>query len=201
MKMAQIILVKHNKIIKVTHKKFYKKLMYICAIGIVAFVSIFTLGGTNIRQVGNYMGYIYDPVNSLYSDNSSVVFTSSLMYSKDKLNFTLPIVGATSSVDNKGNIQLTVKNSIMVKSPESGVVEEIGATLNGIKYIKILHAINIHSVIENVDMIGVRVGETLKCGQDIATAGEGKVVVLKIFEDSTQITNLKINQSKIIWQK
>jgi hypothetical protein len=199
MRTAQIVSVKRNMIRKISVKKRYSLFLSLCAMSIVVIVTIFSLGGTNIKQLSNYMSYVFDPVNSLYNDNSSVVFTSS-MVSKDKLNFVLPIVGANSTIDELGNIQLKVNDSIMVKAIEGGIVEEVGVSNDGIKYIRILHTVNICSVIENLDVVGVKDGQVIKIGQDIATAKLGSIVTLRLFENNTQITDIKLNQSKIIWQ-
>ena len=88
----------------------------------------------------------------------------------------------------------------MVGACEAGIVEEVGTTNDGIKYIKIKHCLDIYSLIENVDMIGVAKGEVVKRGQDIATAKTGNTVTLRLFEGDTQLTNIKVEQSKIIWQ-
>jgi DNA-binding protein len=95
---------------------------------------------------------------------------------------------------------LVVNNSIMVKSSESGVVEEVGVSLNGVKYIKIKHCLDVQSVIENVDIIGVQEGEIVKKGQDIATAVEGQKIVMKLYVQDVKLTNIELNQSKIVWE-
>lgn len=143
------------------------------------------------------MAYVYNPVNSLYSDNSNVIFTSGSVVGK--LEFSLPILGAVVE-NNNGVLQFTIGKSIMVMAPEGGVVSECGSTLDGIKYIKIKHNESICSVIENVDILGVSQFEVVKKGQDIATAKVGEKVNLKIYENDVLIQNLVINQSKITWQ-
>ena len=95
---------------------------------------------------------------------------------------------------------MVVNNSIMVKATEGGVVEEVGTTLDGVKYIKLKHALDVHSVVENLDIVGVAEGDIIKKGQDIATAKVGESIVLKLYLGDSQITNIKINQSKIIWE-
>ena len=200
MRTAQIISVNQNKIIYKRSKKRYSLLMSLCLFCIVSFITFFSLGGTNVQQVGSFISYLFDPVNSLYSDNSSIVFTSINMISKDKLNFVVPIITSNVEIDTLGNIVFQVDNAIMVKSPEAGVVEEVGQTIDGVKYIKIVHSINVTSIIENLDIIGVQSGEIIKSGQDIATAKVGSKVTLKLFEDEIQVVGLKISQSKILWQ-
>ena len=195
---VQILSIKKNVINIKFRKEMNSRLILFCIGFIAIFMLSFSFGGSTVKEVGSGMMYIYNPVNSLYNDNSSIIFTSVNAVTKDKLNFILPITGADVSLEPSGNIRLLVKNSIMVKSIENGVVDDVGATIDGIKYIKIYHTINIFSIIENVDMIGVSKGETIKKGQDIATAKEGNYVILRIFDGDNQLTNLKINQSKII---
>lgn len=142
---------------------------------------------------------VYNPVNSLYSDNSDIVFTSSVI-TFDKLEFTIPIVGGSIEIfDN--SLQFTIGNSIMIRSIESGVVVDSGQTMEGIKYIKIKHTNNVFSIIENVDIIGVSEFESVKRGQDIATGINGDIVTLKIFKDDIQVPIIKVSQSKIICQE
>ena len=79
---------------------------------------------------------VYNPVNSLYSDNSDVVFTNGNV-TLEKLEFTIPIVGG--KVENiDGNLKFTVGKSIMVRAIESGVVVSVGSSIDGVKFIKII---------------------------------------------------------------
>ncbi len=144
------------------------------------------------------MSKIYNPVNSLYSDSSDIVFTIANVQDRN-LNFVVPIKGASVSIE-EGDIRLSITNSIMVCAIEKGLVEEVGKTVDGTKYIKIKHSANIHSVIENLDIVGVERGKIVKSGQDIATAKVNSTVTLRIFYNNKQLKNLTINQSKIEWQ-
>ena len=167
---------------------------------ITVFMLCFSFGGEGVQQVASSMACIYNPVNSLYSDNSSIIFTSGMLIEKDSLDFVLPISGAIVSVESNGNIVLIPSNSIMVKSTEGGVVDCVGTTLDGIKYIKIRHSQDVYSVIENVDVVGVKQNDIVKKGQDIATAITGDQIVLRLYHQDNQVTNIKLNQSKIVWQ-
>ena len=195
---VQILSIKKNQIICKVKQRKLRLVMPLCSFLVVGFVAFFTLGGTSISQICNSMCYIYNPVNSLYSDNSNIIFTSANAIDRESLNFVIPITGSEYSVKSSGDIRIVVDKSIMVKSIENGVVDEIGVTLDGIKYIKVLHCMNIYSLIENVGIVGVEEGDVIKKGQDIATAREGDVVTLKIFDGDIQLSNIKINQSKII---
>lgn len=198
---VQILSLKENKITYKIKKHVHIRMLSICMFFVVCVVMLLSVGGNNVRQVASNMVYIFDPVNSLYNDNSSIIFASVTSRMKDTLDFVIPNTSSNVEVDINGNILIEVTNSIMVKSIESGVVEEIGITNDGVKYIKVLHCIGMSSVIENLDVIGVVEGECVKRGQDIATAKLSSVITTKIFEDDTQVSNIKINQSKIICQK
>jgi hypothetical protein len=198
---AQILSLKKIQIIKHVKKRRYKVLTPLCSVVIVCLITLFTLGGTRLSNICNSMCYIYNPVNSLYSDNSNIIFTGVNVLTKESLDFVIPITSGESSVDEFGNVMIVVKNSIMVKSIESGVVEDVGVTLDGVKYIKILHAIDTHSLLENLSFVGVKKGDIIKKGQDIATAKEGDRVTLKLYDGEMQIKNLKVHQSKIICEK
>jgi len=147
------------------------------------------------------MVYVYNPVNSLYNDTSNVIFTSSAMtLEKDSLDFIIPIKGSLIDIDSDGTISFAVDKSIMVMSPESGVVDEISISNDGIKYIKIRHTLEMYTIIQNLDIVGVSVGEAVKKGQDIAIAKEGSIVKMQILENNIPLIQLKINQSKIVWK-
>jgi hypothetical protein len=197
---VEILSLKRNKITFKVRKRNINFILPICLTMIVGFVTFFSIGGVTVSQICSSMCYIYNPVNSLYSDSSNIVFTSIYSINKETLDFVIPIIGAHTIVEDNGDIVMTVGNSIMVKAIESGVVEEVGTTLDGIKYIKVFHCLDVHSVIENVDIVGVAVGDVLKKGQDIATAIEGSLVTLKLFDTNSQIRNLSIHQSKIVWE-
>jgi len=147
------------------------------------------------------MVYVYNPVNSLYNDTINVIFTSSAMtLEKDSLDFIIPIKGSLIDIDSDGTISFAVDKSIMVMSPESGVVDEISISNDGIKYIKIRHTLEMYTIIQNLDIVGVSVGEAVKKGQDIAIAKEGSIVKMQILENNIPLIQLKINQSKIVWK-
>ncbi|MBQ7351700.1 MAG: hypothetical protein IJW59_02390 [Clostridia bacterium] len=202
MSRVKILSVKQNRIICRVKSKNSKLLIPFCLSIIIAFVVMFSFGGVDVQSVGGRMGYVFDPVNSLYNDNGSIVFTSAGYYvSKEKLDFVIPMLGASMTIDESGTIDIVVGNSIMVKAIESGVVEDIGISLNGIKYIKIRHSKDIVSEIQNVDIVGVNVGASVKKGLDIATSKENTHIFVKIFDCEKQVKNIKIIESKIIWEK
>ena len=165
---------------------------------LLSFVLVFSFGDSGIRSMGVSMSKIYNPVNSLYSDNSDIVFTNGTL-SGENLSFFVPVVGNYEIIGD-GTVVFTIKNSIMVKSSESGIVKEIGISNNGVKYIKIKHSENIWSLIENLDIVGVTENQVVKRGQDIATARVGESVRFLLFKNNNQISNIKIENTKIVWK-
>ena len=172
----------------------------ICAFLIVAILLCMSIETVGVMEVASSMYYVYNPVNSLYSDNSSLIFASATI-SQNNIDFSVPIVSSKSEVLTGGDMIFTVVNSIMVKSIENGIVEDIGVTNDGIKYIKIMHTMDICSYIENIDVVGVAKFDKVKKGQEIATAKLGENIKLKIIFKGEQLQNIKIQQSKIIWKQ
>ena len=191
---VKILSVKKNEII-VSVKKSQRKQIVLSILIIFAFVC---LGVLNFNNFGTLISNVYNPVNSLYSDNSDIVFTNGALVS-DNMSFYVPIV-ANYKIMQNGVIEFEVNNSIMVKACESGIVDEIGVSNDGIKYIKIKHSETIYSVIENVDIVGVAESTIVKRGQDIATAKLGDRLNFYIVKDGVNIDNIKIESSKIVWQ-
>lgn len=199
MRKVKILSIKKNVInIKVRSTKL-SMLVPLCMATTIMFMLLFSLGDGNIKQVGSNMAYIYSPVNSLYNDNSGIAFASAML-DRESVDFVLPMSGTMAEIGDNGDIYLWVNNSIMVKSCESGVVDDIGVSLDGIKYIKIRHCLDMYSIVENVNIVGVAEGDIVKKGQDIATAVEGERITLKLYSQDKQISNIKINQSKILWE-
>lgn len=200
-KKVQILSVTKNQIIYKISNKRPKVLVPLCISFIVGFLLVFSLGSGDIQQVSGSMSYIYNPVNSLYSDNGAILFTSGYLIEKESLNFAIPVISSKIEVETDGTISFLIDKTIMIKSSEIGVVEDLGSTVDGVKYIKIRHSIDVYSIIENVDIIGVEENSTVKKGQDIATAKLGELVKFKLFYQDGQVRDLKVNQSKIVWER
>lgn len=199
MSKATILSIKQNLILSKKRNK--NILLPLCSFVVVAIMLCLSIENITVQQVANSMCYVYNPVNSLYSDNSSIIFASTGVLAKENLDFSVPIISTKSYIESNGDLIFEVTNSIMIKSVESGVVEEVGVTLDGVKFIKISHTTDIYSLIENVDIVGVSEGDIIKKGQDISTAKLGEKITLKFFDKDSQINNMKINQSKILWEK
>ena len=90
-KRASILSVKRNEILIKVKKKSVPKLMYSVLV-IVVMTMFFSMSGGDFRAIGISMSNIYNPVSSLYNDNSDVIFTSGNL-NGENLNFYVPIVG------------------------------------------------------------------------------------------------------------
>lgn len=196
-KRVAILNIKKNEII-IKIKKKCRVHLNLSIIVIMAFLLCFSFGNSEIKNLGLSMSNIYNPVSSLYNDNSDVIFTNGTI-TGEALGFYVPIVG-NYEIDMSGTITFEICNSIMVKASESGVIDDVGVTNNGIKYIKIKHSENVYTLTENVDIIGVQRGEIVKRGQDIATAKDGSKVYFQVYKDDVKINNLKIESTKIVWE-
>lgn len=195
---AIILSIKQNLICQQKTKK-RSGVVFISSFIIVIFLLCMSIESVSFGEFAHSVCYIYNPVNSLYGDNSAIVFANTNLPANNT-DFTIPIVSNKYEVLVNGDVVFEVVNSIMVKSIEDGIVEECGISNDGIKYIKIRHTIDVYSIIENVDIIGVNVYDKVKQGQEIATAKLGQNIKLQIFVKDEKLQNLQIHQSKIIWK-
>lgn len=197
-KKVVILSIKKNEIVIKVRKK--RNLFFLAPMIIIVFMIGFFANIPVFNSVKNSMIQVFNPVSSLYNDNSDIVFTGSGLYEKDSLNFNLPIKAATWNILSDGTIEFVVGKSIMITACESGIVSEVGTTNDNIKYITIRHSSDIISTIENVEIVGVTKGDIVKSGQDIATAKTDSKVNLKLFQSGSQLNNFKIVKSKIVWE-
>lgn len=201
MKKAEIIKLTKKEIKIISHKSRKKIFLGGLLAVSIALIANFVVMGDDLKSMISRVAHVYNPVNSLYSDNSNAIFTSGIIQDKELLNFIIPIKSSSYEMISDGSISFSVVNSIMVMASEDGVVEDVGFTIDGVKYIKIKHSLNIYSIVENVNIVGVVSGDVVKKGQDIATAIQGTKISFKLYENDMIITNLKVNQSKILWEK
>lgn len=198
MKTVEILSIKKNEIIIKKPAKVKSPMLIVSIMIIMLTMAIFSHESMN--SIASSMVYVYNPVNSLYSDNSGVVFTGGLVLEKDYLDFNIPIKSSSIQIDEGGTVSLLVGTSIIVKSSEAGVVDEVGFSNDGYKYIKIRHTTEVYSIISNLSIVGVSEGQVVKRGEDIAVAKEGEYVYMQILLNGLQVSNLKLNQSKIVWK-
>lgn len=196
---VQILSVKKNEIIIRT--KNARRNFYILPLVFISFfVILFSSNNSMLLEFKDAVVKVCNPVSSLYNDNSKSIFTNGDLYEKDLINLYLPIKSAGYEILDDGTIEFTVGNSIMVMAPDSGKIEKTGTTLDGIKYIEMLHKNGIVTVISGIDIVGVNNGDMVKAGQDIATTKIGKKIKLKVMQNGNVVENLKVDKSKIVWE-
>lgn len=144
---------------------------------------------------------IYSPVNPLFNDNGGIIFTNKTLenINKNNLKFITPI--KCSEIKNVGGeLHYLIDSSIMIISPEDGIIKEIGVLPNGEKYIEIAHSKNVVTRIENIYITGVINGQVVAKGKDIATSQIGETVRFSIYEDGIKQPNITLNKNQIIWE-
>jgi hypothetical protein len=134
---------------------------------------------------------IYSPITSLYSDKNNLSFTAGGLVYSEELDFTLPMLSTKINIV-KGNVMIECDKSVMVSSIESGIVEDINYTLDDIKYIKIRHGVDIYSIIENIDVVSVCVGDVVDRSQPIGVGMPDTTIILKIYKQDTLVDRVKI---------
>lgn len=142
----------------------------------------------------NYAIKVMAPTQELYSESGNVVFAS---LSKE-LKIVLPIKCDHFEVIDNSIIMNGVDN-VMVLSPETGIVKEVGKLNHGGKYIKIEFTNGISCSIENLVVVGVKRGDIVKKGIEIATIEPNSEVVMKIFSSSGTIHNLQVIKNIVQW--
>lgn len=191
MKRANIInLYKHNIIHRNIKNKQRKDFYFAFSIfAVVLFLSSYLYF---VNESVEKSVEVVNPISELYRDVEVASFVNGGV-----VNIILPIKSSKCEVmDNVINI--TVTDSIMVYAPASGVVESVD-DLNGKKTIKIKHSETLATVVENIDIVGVKVGDVVKQGKEIATASTGMIVKLYVIENNKVVNNLSLNKSYVKW--
>lgn len=196
---VQILSIEKREII-IKKRKSKKPFVFMTLSLIICIVLFFASNNSLFVDIKESIIKAYNPVSSLYNDNGKIVFTNGEVSEKELTSLMLPIKSASCEILSDGTIEFLVGNSIMVTSCESGKVSDIGQTLNSIKYIEITHKNNVKTIVAGVEIIGVKEGDIVKSGQDIATARVGEKITLKIFQNDSQLNKITISKSKIIWE-
>lgn len=175
----------------------------IFAILVLCFSCLKVMDNKVVNEVFHIAQNVYNPIQPLYSDNSQINFASSTysIYLKKNEDVKLTFPVRASNFEEKGDcIVFTADSSIMVLSPEDGVVTKIDVTANGEKYIEIKHSGTYSTKLVGMDVIGVTVGQTVKQGQEVATLGNSKQITLYVLQDNQCLSNIKIDQKNIVWE-
>ncbi len=194
-------LYKHNIVYKNIHNRALKQTLASIGVFVFLFGGIMVSKYSSSLNLGSYydtVAAVINPIEKLYNDTGNIIFASTNTVSAKDLKIIVPIKCEKLEIKN-GTINMTVGDSIMLSAPENGVVEQIGTLLNGRKFIKISLANNFYCVIENVDVVGVKEGEIVKKGKDIATLLKGEVVKMDLFENDHKLTNISVNKNLVEW--
>ena len=191
MKKANIVsLYKHNIVHKNTKNLQLKQLIISFVICIISVFSFVYLGIVN-KEISTSIK-TFNPISELYRDVETASFVSA-----ENLSFIVPIK-TEKSIVNSDNIQFEVTSSIMVYATCDGVVCDIG--IDNYKYIKIKHTNELISVITNIDVVGVKVGDVVKQGKEIATVKPNKVCNFYIENNGERVNGLYLNKSFVKWK-
>lgn len=193
MKKLEIVnLYKHNivyKNIKNLHKKQMIISLIVCIISVFSFCYLSVVNNDIKKSVG-----VFNPISELYRDVETASFVSA-----GTINFIVPIKTEKYNI-NLNSIDFEVGASIVVCAPADGIVAEICDNKDGKKCIKIKHGEKLNSVINNVEIVGVKVNDFVKQGKTLATAKVGTVVNFSIIQDDKIVSGLYLNKSFIKWE-
>ena len=161
--------------------------LIICMVSIFSFVYMY-----NVNDVVHDSAKVFNPISELYRDVEVASFVNG------NFSFIVPIK-TDQYVIGDNSIEFKVGSSIMVYSPANGMIESIDGSNR--KTIKIKHSENVFSVISNVEIVGVKVGEIVKQGKEIATAKVGETLTFSIEKDGRYINGLYLNKSYVKWKE
>lgn len=192
-KLEIINLYKHNIVYKNIKNINIKSCLLSLLLCVVAIFSFCYLANVNNDVKSSISAF--NPISELYRDIEVASFVSGA-----SVNFIVP-VKTEKYVVNFDNIEFEITSSIVIYSPANGVVEEIGNYNHNAKFIKIKHADNLFSIINNVDIVGVKVGDIVKQGKTLATAQCGDMIIFSIENDNKKVEGLYLTKNFIKWKQ
>lgn len=175
----------------------------IFAVLVMCFSCLKVMDNKVINEVFHIAQNVYNPVQPLYSDNSDINFASSTftMYLKKNEDVKLTFPVRASSFEEKGEyILFTADSSIMVLSPEDGVVVAISTTADGKKYIEVKHSEGLSTRLVGMDVTGVTIGQTVKQGQELATLDDTKQLMFYVIKDGGVVPKISVEHQNIVWE-
>jgi len=141
---------------------------------------------------------IINPQYSIYDEYGGVIFTNAEIYFvKESPNFTLPVI-PKSIENNNGSLLFAVENYTLF-APEDGIVLSIFLNDKNERCLKILHSENCTSIISNINILGVGVGEAIKKGQKIGTVKPEQSIKFSVFCNDI-LQNTTYENNKIVWK-
>lgn len=97
-------------------------------------------------------------------------------------------------------LEFDIEENTLLRCGADGVVKNVGYKDN-YKYIEILHSGNIKAVYKNVDVIGVNSNLEVSKGQLLATVEKGQKLQLYFTYNDEILSDFKIKEGEIIWEK
>lgn len=188
-KLEIVNLYKHNivhKNVKNCQPKLFLYSLLMCIVSIMTFVYLSSVNN-GIKESTS----VFNPISELYRDVEVASFVSA------NSNFIVPVKSDKYTI-NLNSIDFTITSSIMIFSPANGVVDSIYG--EDVKVIKIKHSDTLYSIVKNVNIVGVKVGDKIKQGKEVATAKVGDIVTLMIENNGTLVEGLHLNKSFIKWE-
>ena len=186
----------------IKHKSFRSATLF----SLMLILPIIVLGFIKIND--NETSNLYENVASLgnpnylpFVDYSGIVFTDADMYLNpyDDVDIILPINPLKIEEDND-KLLLTVGDNFIVVASEKGIVSDIGENA-GVKYIKILHSKDIETIIENIDINGVCIGNIVEKNQQIATAKNDSIIKFKVLVNGKMVKNISFKDNVVSWEE
>ena len=176
----------HKNIKKINQKNFILSLiMFVVITGSLLYL-------TRVNSYVNDLVTNANPISELYREVDYLSFVDA-----SSTNIIAPIK-TDETTQNSNNIEFKVVASIMIYAPANGVVVGINNGHN--KSIKIRHASDLYSIIENVDIVGVKVGDVVKQGKEIATAKIGSKIKLMIEYKNKIVEGIYLNKNFVKWK-
>ena len=141
------------------------------------------------------------PITSLYSDQNDLQFTwSDSVLVEGELAFQMPMLSSDIKVVD-GNLIIKSETNAIVKSIEAGVVLEVSSDLYEVRYVKVQHTSSIFSIIENIDIVSVKEGDTVTKNTILGTSKINENVIVSIYENLQKIKSITPNKNMILVTK
>lgn len=194
---AEIINLKRNIIIYKDMKKIrVKRIFTLTLLFLLPLSLLMTFKFSGNSDLSTFALTCVNPIYSPYNENGNIVFTSTGKYFFENSNveFIIPAVEKSAVVEN-GKIKVKMSENTIILAPANGIVIEIGKNEN-MRFIKLAHANDYFTVIENIDICGVKEGFAVKQGKQIGIAKSD--ITMKIYKNKQQITKLNINENQEI---
>ena len=155
----------------------------------------------SVKSYINTANALNNPISSLYNDSSNILFAgkfSEILNSKN-LKLISPVKFSEYTISN-GEANFQIVNSIMIISPEKGIISNIGVTNSNEKFIEITHNAEIKTRIVNVNICGCVINQMVPKGKEIATAKPNSVVKFSVLISGTPLNTFEINNNEIVWE-